>query len=91
MICGIDPETSCPKCRPAAQRMAARVAQSQRLKALEDRLARADIDLDDFADVVWMRLQPSLESEVRKIMLETVDMALRDLRIVGRIEGTWRR
>ena len=60
------------------------------MKQLEDRLTKANIDLDDFADLVWMRLQPSLESEVKRIMLETVDMALRDLRIVSKIEGTRR-
>lgn len=91
MLCGIEPQTSCPKCRPGAERMAARIAQWDRIKHLEARLEKAGIDLDDFADVIWMRLQPSLENEVRRIMLDTVDMALRDLRIVGRIEGTWRR
>lgn len=91
MLCGIEPETSCPKCRPRAQQLAARVAQAGRLRDLEKRLEKAGIDIDDFADILWIRIQPSLESEVKRIMLETIEMAFRDLRIVGRIDGTWRR
>ncbi len=91
MLCGIDPQTSCPKCRPGAERMAARVAQFGRMKELETRLAKADIDIDDFADILWMRIQPSLEKAVKDIMEQAIAMLLKDLRIVGRIEGTWNR
>lgn len=86
-LCGISPETSCPKCRPFAVRLQVRQAQVERLREIEERMAKAGIDLNDFADLVWIHLQPSLEKEVKEIMLRTIGMALRDLKIVSRIEG----
>ena len=88
LLCGVSTETTCPKCRPGWDRMLAREAQYGRMKVIEERMTKAGIDMDDFADAIWMRLQPSLEREVKKIMEMTIRMMLNDLRIIGRIEGT---
>lgn len=88
-ICGISPETDCPKCRPRTVSYQRRQDHLQRLDAIAQRLAQAGIDVDDFADMLWMRIQPALEEEVKKIMLDTIKMAMKDLRVIGRLEGTW--
>ena len=85
-LCGLSPDTACPQCRPRTVAYHRRQHHLGKLAELEERLVKAGIDVDDFADLLWMRLVPSIDEQVKKIMLETIQMAMKDMRIIGRIQ-----
>ncbi len=93
-LCGLDPiEESptgplCPCPCPDCTAKRAAVVGLWKRKALEKRLKSAGIDVETFADLLWMHLEPTIEREVERMAKDAVKRALQGMRIVS--NGHWR-
>ncbi len=72
----------CPKCLAY---IATRVHLS-RLAALSDRLKKSGIDIEDFADLVWIHIEATIEAKISKIATEQVKAALRGVKLISAVK-----
>jgi len=77
-------ECPCDKCFEQRQRLMALLTR----RGLEERLRKANIPPDVFAQLLWPYFESMLEQRVRRIALDAVRDALRMGRVISRIEVT---
>lgn len=82
--CGIGGDCTClcNRCQEARNRE----WQIKRLQELEDRMTRANIDMEDFAELFWRRIEPAIERRIAKIVADEVRSLLKnDIVLVSRV------
>lgn len=70
-------ECPCEQCK----RNNVRMHQIQRLNLLRDRLKKADIAIDELAELMWREYQPAMESMMRKVGEEVMRELLADVSV----------
>lgn len=68
----------CERCLQARQRE----QQVLRLMALEEKLKKADISPDDFAELIWRLIEPTIEARIEKMANEAIRTELRNVSII---------
>lgn len=48
---------------------------------LEARLAKAGINVEDFADMIWIRLEPAFEARIEKMVRDVLRRNLKGLKL----------
>lgn len=76
-------ECACDKCFEQRQRLMALLTR----RGLEERLKKANMPPNLFAEVLFPHFEAMLEKRVRRIALDAVRDALRTGRVISRIEG----
>lgn len=87
-LCFCDGKDICScQCEPCKARNQ-RVLRLGRLGELEKRLQKANIDPDDFADLVWMRIEATIESRIEKLATNVMQAKMKDLRLWAKVVGS---
>jgi hypothetical protein len=91
--CGTDPieeaaagpacQCKCKECRERREQ----VIYHWRRIALAKRLEAANIDLDLLADLIWMKIEPSIEARIEQMSKDAVNRALQGIRLLSIVES----
>ncbi len=85
-VCGISPDTDCHVCRPKTLASRKREQSLKRLSDLEDRLRKANIDVKDLAELVWICMEASIEERIEKLAKSVLDREILDKVFITRIK-----
>jgi hypothetical protein len=82
-FCGTD-TCSCP-CEKCHQ-YRARELRLKRRQELAERLEKANVSLDDLADLIWMKIEPTIENRIERLARDALRRMLRDIRLVSQVD-----
>lgn len=59
-----------------------------RVAVLQNRLEKANIDIDDLAYLVWIRIEPAIQNEIGKMAREELQRSMKGLKIYSKVTGS---
>ena len=81
--CGFEPcDCQCEKC----QGYRSTEAWAVRLLALEKRLREAGIDVQDLADLIWLKIEGGVEAKIDRLAAESVKSKLKGAKLVSYVK-----
>jgi hypothetical protein len=75
----------CDKCRG----LRLREFQWKRRAALEARLAKANIRVDDLALLVWSQIEPMIEERIAKLTEDVLRRVVKNMKLSSQVIGSW--
>lgn len=86
-VCGIDPATDCDNCRPHTLAYRQRELQLGNINDLKARLEKGGIDVETFADLLWIHIAGAVERKCEEIVRHHVETTLANASIISVIRG----
>jgi len=83
--CVVNAECACPcvKCWEYRKRD----QQLRRMDKIRERLEKAEIDVEDLADLIWMTIELRVEKQVEALARQALADVLRDMQITSFVTG----